>query len=219
MGIRSKLYIIKYKIINYKRCKMGKNIKIGKNVVCEGRNYIGENTFIKDTLIGYGSYVGPNCFLSSVKIGRYCSISAELKIIRGNHPTSKFISTHPAFYSKRNITNLKYIDDSKFNEYRYSLHNEKIAVSIGHDVWIGWGVKILDGCTIGNGAILAAGSLITKDVPPYSIVGGVPARIIKYRFEKKDIDFLLDLKWWDKSKEWLMDNANLFDNIDNFRNI
>lgn len=185
MGIRSNIYRLKYKIINYNRCKLGKNIILGKNVVCEGHNYIGEKTFIKDVSIGYGSYIGPNCFLSSTRIGRYCSISAELKIIRGNHPTKQFISTHPSFYSKENITDLKYIDNSKFDEYKYSLPDEKIAVSIGHDVWIGWGVKILEGCTIGNGAVLAAGSVITKDIPPYAIVGGVPARLIKYRFEKR----------------------------------
>jgi tetrahydrodipicolinate N-succinyltransferase len=72
---------------------------------------------------------------------------------------------------------------------------------------------LIDGVTIGDGAIIGAGAVVTKDVPPYAIVGGIPARLIKYRFEPDEIEFLLKLKWWDKDLEWIKNNSKLFNNI------
>lgn len=86
-------------------------------------------------------------------------------------------------------------------------------VVIGNDVWIGSNVKILQGIKICDGAVIAAGALITKDVEPYAIVGGVPAKLIRKRFSDEDIKFLLDLKWWDKGEEWVIENAEFFEDI------
>ena len=76
--------------------------------------------------------------------------------------------------------------------------------------------KIMDGVSIGNGAVVAAGAVVTKDVPPYAIVGGVPAKIIKYRFTPDQIEFLQQFKWWNMPEDWIRENWQLFDNIQKF---
>jgi len=127
------------------------------------------------------------------EIGSFCSISDGVHIGLSQHPT-KYFSTSPAFYCTNNITNLI--------EQDLQLEEELVLpCKIQNDVWIGAGVLIMGGVTIGNGAVVAAGAVVTKDVPPYAIVGGVPAKIIKYRFDEETIKELLDLKWWDLPDE------------------
>ena len=89
-------------------------------------------------------------------------------------------------------------------------------VDIGHDVWIGADVKIMDGVSIGNGAVVAAGAVVTKDVPPYARVGGVPAKIIKYRFTPDQIEFLQQFKWWNMPEDWIRENWQMFEDIEKF---
>ena len=84
---------------------------------------------------------------------------------------------------------------------------------IGNDVWVGEDAKILEGVSIGNGAIIATGAVVTKDVPPYTIVGGVPAKIIRYRFEAEQIAYLQQLQWWNKDTTWLERHAHEFTDI------
>ncbi len=88
--------------------------------------------------------------------------------------------------------------------------------TIGNDVWIGSNATILQGVNIGNGAVIAAGAVVTKDVPPYAIVGGVPAKIIKYRFTEEQIKSLLDIEWWKLDKEEFKDKMKDFENVDTF---
>jgi acetyltransferase-like isoleucine patch superfamily enzyme len=126
----------------------------------------------------------------------------------GIHPSRDFVSTHPIFFSTKKQVGITFADKDYFQE-------EK-GIKIGNDVWIGANVIILDGVTIGDGAIIGAGAVVTKDVPPYSIYGGVPAKLIRYRFEQKTIDFLVKFKWWNKDEEWLKTNFQDFHNIDTF---
>ena len=88
---------------------------------------------------------------------------------------------------------------------------------IGSDCWIGTGVFLVGGIVIGNGAVVLAGAVVTKDVPPYAIVGGVPARILRYRYDEETINFLLGIHWWDNDKEWFLKHWELLSDIDKLK--
>ena len=204
---------IKEKIINntyisfrssFKRVKFcGTNIKIYENVS------------LSDCLIGDYSYIGKNSIVSKAIIGKYCSIAPGFTCAFGRHPVHSFVSTHPYFYSKSFNNKLL---DNKFEEYRYIDKKRKVCLEIGNDVWIGENVIVLDGIKIGDGAIITAGAVVTKDVEPYTIVGGVPSKVIKKRFDSDKIDFLLKFKWWDRDKKWIDERMELFNNIEDFIN-
>ena len=179
----------------------------------EGDNNVGNFSHLHNCEIGKMTYLGSNCKILNAKIGRFCSFASGVKIIYGAHPTDTWISTHPAFYSKSNCCGVSYSSENLFEEYKYTDPEKKFMVTIGNDVWIGTDVKINGGVTIGDGAIVLAGAVVTKDVLPYSIVGGIPAKPVGSRFEEEDVDFLLKLKWWDKSPEWLAENAKYFNDI------
>lgn len=143
---------------------------------------------INNTSVSSYTYIGGNCLVQNAKIGRFCSIAPDCLIGLGNHPLEMF-STSPIFYRKENPLKYKLLeDDLDVTEYR--------PIDIGHDVWIGARVIILDGVTIGTGSVIAAGSVVTKNVPSYAVVAGVPAKVIKYRFSELIIERLLDSMWW-----------------------
>lgn len=123
--------------------------------------------------IGEYSYINGNTCVFTGSIGKFCSIGYNVQIGPPEHPI-RMNSTHPAFYKKQGLWN-----------------EVQDTVSIGHDVWIGSNAVILQGCNVGTGAVIAAGAVVTKDVPPYSIWGGAPAKLIKYRFSQEKIDCLL----------------------------
>jgi virginiamycin A acetyltransferase len=179
------------------------NSKIGKYVK------IYNNTYVNDCEIGDLTYISINSRIVRTKIGKFCAIGPNCLFGWGLHPTDKFVSTHPAFYSKGKQAGITFAEKSFFEEYK--------RIIIGNDVWIGANVIILDGVQIGHGAIIAAGAVVTKDVPDYAICGGVPAKLIRYRFDEKTINDLLDSKWWDKDIEWLKSNYKSFLDIEEFR--
>ena len=183
-----------------------------KGAIIKGNGHIGKNTDIRDSVIEYGSYTGSDCNLFLTKIGKYCSLGNNIKVVRGNHPSKNFVSTCPAFYSDSLKKEGIYFDDY----IEFKTHTEtknKFTAEIGNDVWIGDNVTILGGVIIGDGAIIGAGSVVIKDVDPYSIVGGVPAKEIRKRFDKEDIVFLNSLKWWNKDNEWLQRHIREFSDI------
>ena len=205
------------KLKNINKCKFyGNNHCFDKATFFEGLNEVFDETTLINCKLGLASYVGQRCVLKNTKIGRFCSIGDEVLAVVGNHPTTKFVSTYPAFYSKAYQGKVKFVNTDKFNKYKYLDPMQKISIIIGNDVWIGSRVSILEGVEIGDGAIIAAGAVVTKKVPPYAIVGGVPAHIIKYRFTEEKIEWLLHVQWWYKDYSWICRNAEYFDNIDAF---
>jgi len=158
--------------------------------------------------LGAYSYIGPNSNISNTQIGKFCSIGPNFIAGYGLHPTNG-ISTAPMFYSATNLSNgTTLCDKTKFQEHK--------PIIIGHDVFIGANVIILDGVTIGDGAIIGAGAVVTKDVPAYAIVGGVPAKILKYRFTNEEISALKKIKWWNFSKDKLQEVENMFFDVKKF---
>lgn len=174
-----------------------------------------ENSYFDGTL-GYGSYIGANCECH-VKVGRFTSIGKGFTTLGGRHPyTYPYVTTCPMFFSTAKQNGITFVENNYFDE--HSLINDKYDVEIGNDVWINAKVSIVSGVHIGDGAVLLSGTVVTKDVPPYAIVGGIPARILKYRYSQDDINYLLELKWWNKPINWLKLNANLFTNITYLKN-
>lgn len=215
--MRKLLKRVKQAVHQYKArkdCLFEDNVTIDSFDRFEGMNRLTTDVTFLTSSIGYASYIGNRSFIKNTKIGRYTCIATDVMTVAGSHPTSKFVSVHPAFYSTRKQSGFTYVREDKFSDFNYIDENQKFTVMIGNDVWIGSGVKIMEGVTIGDGAVVAAGAIVTKDVPPYAIVGGVPAKIIKYRFDGETIKKLLELKWWEKDQAWIKSHADDFDDVE-----
>ena len=165
-----------------------------KNLLITGRLKVGDYTYGVNNLFIH-NYKGSE---ANVVIGKYCSLAPNISIITGGiHPVD-WISTYPF--------RIKWDLSKKFED---GMPYSKGNIIIGNDVWIGTGVTILSGVTIRDGAVIAAGSMIVKDIAPYAIVGGNPVRVIRFRFNKSQIDRLLEIKWWDWNDEKVKKNAPL----------
>ena len=193
------------------------NIKtyVNENTLLEGKNVVHRNSNIMDSDIGYATYIGPDSILNNAKIGRFCSISSNVKVIAASHPSNVFVSTHPSFYSVKKQSGFTFVKKQIFEENIKT--KTQFNVIIGNDVWIGTDVKIMGGVEISDGCIIAAGSIVTKNLEPYSIVGGIPAKHIKYRFSNEEILFLSDFKWWNQNIDWIKSNYMYFVNIKEFK--
>lgn len=181
--------------------------RFSKSTVFEGWNRIYQKTVLSGTYVGRHTFIGEECSLPLAKIGRFCSIGNRVKVVNYTHPTKNFISTHPIFYSTLGQSGKSFVNDDKFAE---ELSIDGYSCIIGNDVWIGDDVRILGGITIGDGAIIALGAIVTKDVPPYTIVGGVPAKIIKNRLPEDLIIELLERKWWNWPDDVIKRNLSKF---------
>ena len=181
-----------------------KNGYVNKRTYFEGHNSINKYSKISNCYLGMYSYIGTNCYIRNTKIGRYCSLGNNIKVILGRHPTN-FISTHDFCFKDLGT----FIADKK-------VINSDYSVIIENDVWIGDNVLILPGVTIHTGAIIGAGALVNSDIPAYAIVGGVPAKLIRYRFSDDIVKKLLDSKWWDYSVEELNKYSIFFNNPEKY---
>jgi len=214
--LKKVMNIVYYAKMKKQNVLISSNAIVNRKTKFEGHNKVLDRSVVLDSIIGMGTYIHVNCNIEKCKIGKWCSIAPEVRIIIGNHPTKDFVTTHPLFFSRRFQSSLKLENTNNFKEFSYTDNTDKWVCEIGNDVWIGARASIINGVKIGNGAIIAAGAVVTKDVPPYAIVGGVPAKIIKYRFTIEQIERLEKIKWWDKDIDWLNKNVNYFNNIDNF---
>lgn len=203
---------LKIKLFIFNNCSFSLGSYFNLQCKFQGNNSVGENAHLLNVELGRFSYVGRDTFMGSTRVGAYTSIGPNVVTALGRHPTHTFVSVHPHFYRGCCSEN----GHPVFEELKAADSTANIV--IGNDVWIGARVTILDGVTIGDGAIVAAGAVVIKDVDPYSIVGGVPAKVLKKRFTPEQEQFLLRLKWWEKDKAWIETYAPYFDDITKLQN-
>lgn len=190
--------------LNVKFSLFGKSLKIGSRVKLfgsklNGFNFINDDCRFLNSTLGQYSYISPQSIVINTHVGKYCSIGPGAKIGLGVHPLDG-ISTSPYIYNKE--------------LFKKSRKSDFKPVTIGHDCWIGANVCILGGIKVGNGVVIGAGAVVTKDIPDFAIVVGVPARVIKYRFNKDQIDKLLQSPWWEKSHNFIISNRKIFNNVE-----
>lgn len=154
---------------------------------------VGARSSIAESSLDDYSYVVTDVSVIYATIGKFCSIAAASRINPGNHPLERAALHH---FTYRSAAYGMGEDDSAFFDWR-----RDHRVVLGNDVWIGHGAVVLPGVTIGTGAVLGAGAVASKDIPPFAIAAGVPARVLRYRFPPDTIDRLLRLGWW----EWTHD--------------
>lgn len=192
----------------------GRNVRIGymayaKRSALGRHSALHDGAVLVDGALGDFSYLAAGAQLGNTRVGKFCSIGPGVKSGLGRHPTRDFVSTHPAFYS---------VGGRQANATLASqqLFNEHLPIEIGNDVWIGAHAVLVDGVKIGDGAIVAAGSVVVSDVEPYSIVGGVPAGEIRKRFATEQVATLRALAWWDWSEEKLRKHQPQFSELASF---
>ena len=188
------------------RSSLGHHLRLRPGSVvshCVVGNYVTvlEGAWLIRSRLGNFCNVGRNSVIAGATFGNFCSVGPEVRLGFGEHPTH-LISTSPVFYSTKGQCNLSFADRDLFPE--------TVPIEIGSDVWIGANVFIRDGVRVGIGAILAAGAVVARDVPEYAIAGGVPARVIRWRFPEAVRVRLLQTRWWDWSLDRLRQFAPLF---------
>jgi acetyltransferase-like isoleucine patch superfamily enzyme len=165
---------------------------------------------IMNSRVGDYSYVADSSIINNANLGKFCSVGPHVVIGAGEHP-AHFVSTSPAFYQSGTALKIRPKKDKFFCSDR---------VNIGNDVWIGALVYIRNGVTIGDGAVIGTGSIVLKDVEPYTIMIGSPARILRHRFSTEHIARLLEMKWWDWEPKLIQQRIDDIgsDNIEHFVN-
>lgn len=203
-------------IFNVFRANMRKGVivsytaKIGNKTKLEGYNKINKHVTFYGT-IGFGSYIGDHSVINCANIGRFTSIAPYVQINCGRHPfKAPFVSTSPCFVSVLGQCGFTLTNEQRFEEITEN-------VKIGNDCWIGQRVFISGGVSIGDGAVVLAHAAVVKDVPPYAIVGGVPAKIISYRYDEETITFLKRIKWWENDILWLKRHIAIMTNIEELK--
>lgn len=182
-------------------CRLYAGVQVDRNSTLGRFNVLFEGASLLDSTIGDHSYLQKNSTAMSCDIGKFCSIAANAFIGLPQHEVGA-VSSHPVFYLQDTPLVRKFCKSNRGQPIRRTV--------VGHDVWIGHGAQVMSGVSIGTGAIIGAGSVVTKDVPEYAIVAGVPARIIRYRFDDVLKERLIESRWWEMSEEWLEENVDLF---------
>ncbi|MFN8523940.1 MAG: DapH/DapD/GlmU-related protein [Chloroflexota bacterium] len=166
---------------------------------------IGAGTTISESSFGDYSYCAGDVSIIYSRVGKFCSIASHVRLNPGNHPMDRVTQHHLTY--RRARFNLAEEDDAAFFDWRRS-H----TVTVGHDVWLGHGALVMPGVTIGTGAVVAAGAVVTRDVAPYTVVAGVPARVLRPRFDAQIAERIARTEWWNWSHETIRERlADLCD--------
>ena len=174
-----------------------------KNTSFTKKSFISNGARLCNVSLGKYSRVGSGCLVTNCEMGNFSVFANDCVAGLGQHPLDT-LTYHSIFYRRGHWG---WHDD--WIEYPVGFEESK-RIKVGNDVWIGRHCIIMDGVTIGDGAIVATGAVVTKDVPPYAVVGGVPAKIIKYKFPQEMIDRLLEIKWWYLPDEEISKVIDLF---------
>lgn len=191
----------------------GKDIKISPLAFfdnkCEFERHVLVKRFcmLHNVSMGSYSYMGAHCNLFNCKLGRFVSIAGNVSIGQTSHPLG-YVSTNPMFYG------MPFTASNAFCSKR--IKKERKMNTVGHDAYLGQGVIIRDSLNIGVGAVVGAGAVVTHDVPPYAVVAGVPAKVIKYRFDETTREALLQSEWWNWPEEKLGELGDLFQDVSKF---
>lgn len=193
--------------------------KISHRCRFEGKNEVGANTFFFGCM-GYGSYIGGGSFVSA-EIGRFTSIGPRCTYINATHAYREpFVTTSPMFFSPsggHNPQHESFCKEQLVDEFRYYDKERELVNKIGNDCWIGSDVTLIGGVEICDGAVVLAHAVVTKDVPPYAIVGGIPAHVIGYRYDEETIRFLLQVHWWNMPADWFPKHWRLLTDMNNIK--
>lgn len=190
--------------------------KVDRRAKLEGCCKVYSGTVFSGEL-GYGSYIGNDSTVLG-RVGRFTSIAPYTTVVCGRHPyTLPYVTTSPMFFSQVRQNGYTFATEQAYEEFHWV--DEQTPVVIGHDVWIGARVSIIEGVTIHTGAMVLAGAVVTKDVPAYAMVGGVPARVIGYRYDEETIELLLKSEWWERDPAWLKDHWCIMNDIKEFKKV
>lgn len=170
---------------------------------------IGPNVSISESEVGDYTYFAGDASVIYSRIGKFCSIASHVRINPGNHPMWRVMQHHCTYRRVRYGLDTK--DDEEFFNGRRA-----DAVEIGHDVWLGHGVVVMPGIRIGTGAVVGSGAVVTKDIPPYAVAVGVPAKVIKMRFDEETVKKIMDTCWWDWDRKTLEERFDDFLYLETF---
>lgn len=216
---KSLLLFLYHKRKNGRLVKFSRSSYLSHRSIFEGMNMVGDGASFYGNM-GLGSYIGSNTHLNA-DIGRFSSIGPNVKVVNATHPMKEpFVTTSPFFFSlDRGKTPLgeTFAKKQMVEEFRYFDKERQIDIKIGNDCWIGEGVTIIGGTEIHDGGVVLAGAYVVKDVPSYAIVGGIPAKIVGYRYDEDTIRFLLHTKWWKKNKQWYKQNWEILCDMEKFK--
>lgn len=187
----------------YPDCRLHEGSLIDPNSRLARHNVLFQGARMLDSTLGDHSYLQVDATAQSCDIGKYCSVAMNAYIGLPQHFMSD-VSTHPVFSLENTPLVRKFCKSDRLPP--------SLRTTIGHDVWIGHGALVMSGVTIGTGAVIGAGAVVTQNVPAYAIVGGIPSRVIRYRFDEMVRERLLASCWWDNSDAWLETHIELMAN-------